>query len=71
MTDLIPRARKEWAEDEAMNTPKVLNPPKEIWLCYGEIEEDAEHSDCDEVTWCEEQQDNADVRYVLAEEQKP
>ena len=54
-----------------MTKPKVLNPPKEIWLCYGEIEEDAEHGDCtahgDSVTWCDVQQDYADVRYVLAQ----
>ena len=58
-----------------MTRPKILNPPKEIWLCYGEIEEDAEHRECasdeDSVTWCDTPQDHADVRYVLAEEQKP
>ena len=57
-----------------MNNPKVLNPPKEIWLCYGEIEEDTEHKDCavyeGGVTWCDIPQDYADVRYVLAQEEQ-
>lgn len=55
-----------------MTTPKVLNPPKEIWLCYGDFDGEIEHIDCGEVSWCDGPQDAADVRYVLApKEQKP
>lgn len=52
--------------------PKVLNAPESIWLCYGDMwDGDAEHDDLcrhdDQVTWCDAQQDSADVRYVRAD----
>ena len=50
-------------------TPKVLNPPKRIWLNFGEIEEDVDFSDLrdgESITWCEGAQDDADVEYMLA-----
>lgn len=47
--------------------PSILNAPEEIWLVYGDIEYDSDHSECNEVTWCSESQYPADVRYVRAD----
>lgn len=49
---------------------KVLNPPKEIWLCVGEVDDGADFKDLatEEIGWCTDQMDEADVRYVLAPE---
>jgi hypothetical protein len=59
---------KEVVENEdAMSEPKILNPPDEIWLVYGDLDEDVEHGLCGEVSWCEEPQFPADVRYVRAD----
>lgn len=47
--------------------PKVIGAPEEIWLVHGDIASDANHADCYEVTWCEDQQFDADVRYFRAD----
>ncbi len=54
-----------------MKLPKVIDPPKEIWLVYGEIDFDVKSRDCDEVTWCEDQQFGSDVKYIRADRVKP
>lgn len=55
------------AEPDDPDAPKVTGSPAEIWLVYGDIEEDCAHVDCGEVSWCGEQQFPADVRYVRAD----
>lgn len=56
------------ADDDVCATPKVLNPPDAIWLNYGDIDEDCTHEECaDGVTWCAEEIDDSDVRYVRAD----
>lgn len=47
--------------------PEVLNPPAEIYLIYGDLDTDAEHSECREVTWCKDSQFCTDVRYVRSD----
>jgi hypothetical protein len=47
--------------------PKVLNPPDEIYLVYGDLDQDAEHAECHEVTWCRDGQFCCDVRYVRSD----
>ncbi len=52
-----------------MSEPKVTNPPKRIWLNFGEIEEDVDFDtlrDWECITWCDIAQDDADIAYVLA-----
>lgn len=44
--------------------PKVTGSPENIWLIYGEIDTDTAHDECHEISWCDEPQDAADVRYV-------
>lgn len=47
--------------------PRVAGSPDAIWLVYGELEHDDTHANCcasGEVTWCEDPQFMADVRYV-------
>lgn len=50
--------------------PRVLNPPDRIYLNYGDIDEDCQHEDCDEVTWCTEQIGDSDVEYRLVKRSK-
>ena len=55
--------------DPAVNDPRVTGSPDEIWLVYGDLERDDTHANCrasGEVTWCEDAQFPADVRYVHA-----
>lgn len=50
-------------------TPKVLNPYPAIWLQVGEIERDCDIHEIyreGDITWCQDQQFNTDVKYVLA-----
>ena len=49
------------------DTPKVSGSPDVIWLVYGGIEYDCDHSECDEVLWCEDSQYPSDVRYVRSD----
>lgn len=55
------------AEPDDPDAPKVTGSPAEIWLVYGDIEEDCAHADCGEVSWCGHHVGNADVRYVRAD----
>ena len=53
--------------DPSTHEPRVSGSPDAIWLVYGEIERDDTHANCctsGEVTWCEDPQFMADVRYV-------
>jgi hypothetical protein len=52
---------------EEFDEPKVTGSPDEIYLVYGDIEEDCSHEECFDVLWCEDQQFKADVRYVRAD----
>lgn len=55
--------------DPAVPEPKVSGAPGEVWLVYGDLEHDDTHTNCcasGEVTWCEDAQFSADVRYVHA-----
>ena len=47
---------------------KIHNAPDTIWLVYGDIEQDCNHGDCDEVTWCTAPQYEADIEYIRASE---
>jgi hypothetical protein len=53
---------KEW--------PKVLNPPERIYLQVGDIEEDCDFENCDEVTWCQDSIHNTDIEYRLVKRPK-
>jgi hypothetical protein len=46
---------------------RVLDPPNELYLVYGDIDEDCKHDDCDEVLWSPDMVFPADVRYVRAD----
>lgn len=53
--------------DASVHDPKVTGAPDAIWLVYGDIERDSTHAECcasGEVTWCEDAQFTADVRYT-------
>jgi hypothetical protein len=53
--------------DPSPHEPRVTGSPEAIWLVYGDLEEDATHAECadsGEVTWCEDAQFPADVRYT-------
>lgn len=52
------------------DAPRVSGAPETIWLCYGDLEHDDTHDECvvnGEVTWCDQSQGGADVRYVRAD----
>jgi hypothetical protein len=56
--------------DDEIDTPpavEVLNAPKRIWLCVGELEESIDLHDIDEVTWCDMSKERHDVQYVRAD----
>ena len=49
--------------------PRVTDAPETVWLVYGDLDRDSTHRECrdsGEVTWCEDAQFAADVRYVRA-----
>lgn len=46
------------------DAPVVKGSPETIWLNYGDIEIDCDHSELDEVTWCADEIGPSDVRYV-------
>jgi hypothetical protein len=53
--------------DPSAHEPRVTGAPEAIWLVYGELEHDDTHANCadsGEVTWCEDAQFPADVRYT-------
>ncbi|MCA3225993.1 MAG: hypothetical protein ING52_10850 [Burkholderiales bacterium] len=53
--------------DPSPHEPRVTGSPEAIWLVYGELEHDDTHANCcrdGEVTWCEDAQFPADVRYT-------
>lgn len=53
--------------DPSVHEPRVTGCPDEIWLVYGDLDRDDTHANCcasGEVTWCEDPQFMADVRYV-------
>lgn len=53
--------------DPSVHEPRVTGSPEAIWLVYGELEHDDTHANCcteSEVTWCEDAQFAADVRYT-------
>ena len=55
--------------DPSVHEPRVTGSPEAIWLVYGDLEHDDTHGECcrsGEVTWSEDSQFPADVRYVLA-----
>lgn len=55
--------------DPAVQEPRVTGSPSDIWLVYGDLERDETHANCyasGEVTWCDDAQFPADVRYVHA-----
>lgn len=56
--------------DPSAHEPRVTGAPETIWLVYGELEHDDTHANCadsGEVTWCEDAQFPADVRYLRAD----
>lgn len=53
--------------DPSAHEPRVTGSPEAIWLVYGDLERDDTHANCcaeGEVTWCEDAQFAADVRYT-------
>jgi hypothetical protein len=55
--------------------PRVLNPPKRIFLNVGEPEEDVEFDALhrgyeDSLTWCETPLDDSDIEYRLVKPSK-
>lgn len=56
--------------DPSVHEPRVTGAPEAIWLVYGDLADDATHAECadsGEVTWCEDAQFTADVRYLRAD----
>lgn len=56
--------------DPSVHEPRVTDAPQTVWLVYGDLERDATHRECcesGEVTWCEDAQFAADVRYLRAD----
>ncbi len=56
--------------DPSRHEPQVTGAPEAIWLVYGDLDDDATHAECadrGEVTWCEDAQFTADVRYLRAD----
>lgn len=47
-----------------MTEPKITDAPAVIHLVYGEINQDAKHSECSEVTWSQIPMYNSDVKYI-------
>ena len=50
--------------------PRVTDAPETVWLVYGDLDRDSTHRECrdsGEVTWCEDAQFAADVRYLRAD----
>lgn len=52
--------------DDAQGKPVIIDPPESIWLVYGDIDESLHHRDCHDVAWCEDQQFDSDVLYIMA-----
>lgn len=50
-----------------MSDYRITGSPAEIWLVYGDIEQDTAHAECGDVTWCEDQVYGSDVRYMRAD----
>lgn len=53
--------------DPSAHEPRVTDAPEAVWLVYGDLDHDATHRECcdsGEVTWCEDAQFPADVRYT-------
>jgi len=56
--------------DPSVHEPRVTGAPETVWLVYGDLDRDATHRECcdsGEVTWCEDAQFSADVRYLRAD----
>lgn len=56
--------------DPSAHEPRVTGSPETVWLVYGDLERDVTHRECcesGEVTWCEDAQFPADVRYLRAD----
>lgn len=57
-------------EETEDRTPVVTGSPDEIWLVYGELEQDDTHDELSrsgEVAWSPNQEFPSDVRYVRAD----
>ena len=57
-------------DGDEMPEPRVLDAPEYIWLNYGEPNVSTTHArlaSSGEVTWCEDKQFAADVKYVRAD----
>lgn len=53
--------------DPSAHEPRVTDAPEAIWLVYGDLDHDDTHANCNscgDVTWCEDAQFPADVRYT-------
>ena len=47
-----------------MSEVKVKNPPEEIYLCVGDLDEEVEFVELNDVTWAQDITDNDDIAYV-------
>lgn len=52
-------------ETDSLRPSVVSDPPKVIWLNVGEPDQDCTFEELGEVTWCEDNQFPADIKYVL------
>jgi len=56
---------------ELVAQPKVINTPNEIWLCLGDLPDDAiEFDDLnrgEDICWCQDQIGSADIKYIRAD----
>lgn len=56
--------------EEERAPPVVINAPESIWLNLGDFDDaldDIDFKELDEVTWCEDAQGGADVKYIRAD----
>jgi hypothetical protein len=49
---------------------KVTNPPERIFLVMGDVDQNCDFKECEEVMWCEDKQWDSDVEYRLVKRRK-
>jgi hypothetical protein len=64
-----PKPATEQAEPDE-RPPRVTGSPDAIWLNYGDIDRDCTHAECylsGDVSWCQDNVFDSDVKYVRAD----
>ncbi len=65
-----PKGVTEDIERDNIRYPKIINPPENIFLVYGEIDKDESHENLqqsEEVCWSDEMSSYSDVMYVRSD----